>query len=272
VGGKYVCRKTTTERKSANHQVTAPFVKPDCIETDLPFDLNSALPVPIDHPLIRTSDTALSDALFEPPPASEKEPTTHAIKAGDGNEENGFATAASATKELALAVEVLIDNDCPETHEDEDLTTVALADKGKGVDPQEYDSALYDPNSMVVPAGTTSTGGSGSIELVDVHREKGNNVDPVERRNGMAKYEPGPSQIDIHDHGAVSFQEQGIPFQSFDPTLPRLSWHPKISPYRLMVLSTPLATGTAKAVLGQMGSDTTPVTLEWISGLIIFLV
>ena len=300
---------------------------PDCIETDLPIDPNSALPVnPVrnDHASIRTSDTTLpSGELCEPPPASEKEPTIHAFQVGDGDEENGFVTATSVTKEPALAVEFLVDSDCLETHEDGDLTAVVLADKGKGVDPREYggeflmDSdyfeehedgdhttvvladkgkgvdprecggALYD---LIVPADTTSTGGSHSIKLVGVHRDKGKNVDPAERAwnlNGMAKHEPGPSWIDFYDHGAMSFQKQCIPHQSFkptktidldddgppyDPTLPRLSWYPKISPYRFMVFLVPLVICTVKAVLSQKGSATTPITLEWIYGVVIFLV
>jgi hypothetical protein len=275
--------KQPTKRKSANHQVTTPAVKPDCVEINLPFDLNSALPVRIDHPSIRTS-TLLSDKLFEPPPASEKEPTTHAIQVGDGDEENGFVTCTSATKEPAFTVEISMDSDCLETYEDGDLDTVALADKGKGVDPREYGGALYDPNSLIVLADTTSTGGSESIELVGVHRDKGNNVDPEERGNEMAKHEPGPSRIDFHDHGVMSFPKQSIPLQSFepanttdlddglpyDPTLPRPSWHPKISPYRFIVFSIPLAIGTVKAVLSYKGV-TTPITLEWASGGVIFL-
>jgi hypothetical protein len=189
----------------------------------------------------------------------EKEPTTHAIQVGDGDEENGFVTATSAIKE---------------------------PDKGKGIDPQEYGGALYDPNSMIIPGSTTSTGGSDSIELVGVHRNKGKNFDPLERGNGMANYEPGPSRIDFHHHGEMCSQKQGIPLQSFERTRttdlndgppydsipPRLSWHPKISPYRFLVFSIPLAIGTVKAVLGQKGSVTTPITLEWISGVVIFLV
>jgi len=359
VGGKYVSRTTTDRKKLANHQVTIPSVKPDWIEKNLPFDLESALPAQIDHPSIHASDTALpSDELFQPPrpPASEKEPATHAIQIGDGDsKENGFVTATSATKEHLLAVETLMDSDYLEIHEDGDLSTVVLVDKGKGVDPREYGSALndpssmivlagttstaglnsiefvgvpwnkgknvdpkergngmakytepgpsrivdprehggalYDPNSMIVLAGTTSTGGptvggSNSIELVGVHRNKGKNINPEERGNGIVKYyEPGPSRIDFHSHGAMSFQEQGIPLESeptnttdpndglhYVPTLPRLSWHPKISPYRFMVFSIPLALGTVKAVLSQTGSVTTPVTLEWISGVVVSLV
>jgi hypothetical protein len=319
--------KQQTERKSPNHQVTTPSVKPDCIETHLPIDPNSALPVnPVrsDHTSTRTSDTTLpSGELCEPPPASEKEPTIHAIQVGDGDEENGFMTATSVTKEPTLAVDFLVDSDRLEAHEDGDPTAVVLADKGKGVDPREYggeflmDSdyfeehedgdhttvvladkgksvdpreyggALYD---LIIPAGTTSTGGSHSIKLVGVHRDKGKNVDPAERAwnlNGMAKCEPGPSWIDFYDHGAMSFQKQGIPLQSskstkmtdlnddglpYSPTLPRLSWHPKISPYRFMVFLTPLSIGTVKAGLSLKGSATTPITLEWISGIVIFLV
>jgi hypothetical protein len=184
--------------------------------------------------------TLPSDKLFEPPPASEKEPRTHAIQVGDGDEENCFVTAISATKEPVLAVEILMDSDCLE---DGDPTTVVFADKGKGVDPQEYGAALYDRNTMIFPAGTTSTGGSYSIELVGVYRDKGKNVDPEERWNGMAKYyEPGPSRIDFDDHLLAQFFPDKVSLlQSFelkrttdfsdglhyDPAFPRLSWHPQ---------------------------------------------
>jgi len=119
-----------------------PAVKPDCIATNLPFDVNSAPPGRIDHPSMRTTGTALpSDELFEPPPAPENERTTHVTQVGDGDDENTFVTATSATKEPALGVEVLMDSDCLETHEDGDFSTVVLVDKGKGVDPREYGGA-----------------------------------------------------------------------------------------------------------------------------------
>ena len=94
-------------------------------------------------------------------------------------------TATSATKEPALAVENLMDSDLLKAQEpDEDLSTIVFADKGKCVDPREYGGAFYHPKSMIVPAGTTSTRGSDSIELV-VRRDKGKNVDPEERGGGM---------------------------------------------------------------------------------------
>jgi hypothetical protein len=181
--------KQQTDKKSSNHQVTMPSVKADCVQTNLPLDLNSALPVQIDHPLIHSSDTALPlDELFEPP--------THAIQVSSGDEENGI--------------------------------------------PQEYGGGLYDPNSRIFLGGTTSTGGSDSIEP------------PLSFER--------TSTTDLND---------GLPY---DPTLPRLLWHPKISPYRFMVLSIPLAIGTVKAVFSHEGSLTTPITLEWISGVMIILV
>ena len=243
--------------------------------------------MPTDYPSMHSSGTALpSDELFEAPPALEKEPTTHTTQVGDGDKENNFVTATSATKEPALAVEVLMDSDYFETHEDGDLSTVVLVDKGKDVDLQEYGGAPYNPlKAMMVPASTTSTGGSDFTELVGIHRDNRKSVDPEER--GMAKYKLGPSQLNFHYHGEMSFQKQGIPIGSkFEPTkttnlnhdglrynlvLSRPRWHPKISPYRFIVFSIPLSIGTVKAILSLKGSVTAPITLEWISGIVIFL-
>ena len=153
--------KPQTERKSVNREATMPPVKPDRIEAILPFDVNSVLPVQIDHPSICTSDTALpTDEPFELPPVSEKEPTTDATKVGDGDKENNFLTVTTATEEPPPAVEILIDSDFVATNEDGDLATVALADKGKGVDPRGYGSSPCDPKLMVIPADASSIVGS----------------------------------------------------------------------------------------------------------------
>jgi len=246
--------KQQIERESANHQVAPPSVKTDCMKTNLPFDPTSALPVRFDHPSISTGDTGLPlDELFEPPPPSET------FQVGNGDEENGFVTATSATKEPVFAVEILTDSDCLETHEECDLTTVVLANKGKGINPREYGGALYDPNSMIVPAGTTSTGGSDSIELIGVHQDKGMSFQELQ----------GIPRQSFKRTRTTDLNDEGLPY---DPTLPRPSWHPKISPYRFIVFSIPLAIGTVKAVISQKGSATTPITLEWISGVVIFLV
>ncbi|KDR79350.1 hypothetical protein GALMADRAFT_137197 [Galerina marginata CBS 339.88] len=59
-----------------------------------------------------------------------------------------------------------------------------------------------------------------------------------------------------------------------DPTPGRQSrpWHPKITPYRLAFISTTLVLGTTKAVLTQQGRTIAPITLEWISGVLLALV
>ncbi|KDR71325.1 hypothetical protein GALMADRAFT_144014 [Galerina marginata CBS 339.88] len=53
-------------------------------------------------------------------------------------------------------------------------------------------------------------------------------------------------------------------------------WHPKVTPYRLMVLSTTIGLGTAKAISAQKGSaQYVSTTFEWIGGtffLILFVV
>ena len=225
-------------------------VKPICIGTNRPFDLNSVLPVRTDYSSIRTQNSAVpSDELCAPPSTSETEPTTHANQVGD-SDENGFMAATSATKEPALAIVISMDSDYFETNEDGDISTVALAYMGKGVDRQEHGSATCDPKSMIVPVEATSTGGSEFIELAGVYQDQGKNVHPEESGDLQSFFE-------------VTGVNQGFPSQR--------RWHPKISLYRLIVFSIPLGIGTVKAVVSQKGSVTTPITLEWISGVIVFL-
>ncbi|KAF8972518.1 hypothetical protein BDZ97DRAFT_1781409 [Flammula alnicola] len=55
------------------------------------------------------------------------------------------------------------------------------------------------------------------------------------------------------------------------PTTPP-QWHPRLTPYRLMILLTTICIGTAKAVATQRGSMDVPITLDWVSGVVVFLV
>ncbi|KDR67031.1 hypothetical protein GALMADRAFT_283687 [Galerina marginata CBS 339.88] len=50
-----------------------------------------------------------------------------------------------------------------------------------------------------------------------------------------------------------------------------LRWHPKITPYRLVILTTTIGLGTAKSVVTQRGSPLLPVTLEWFTATVLFL-
>ncbi|KDR82207.1 hypothetical protein GALMADRAFT_152949 [Galerina marginata CBS 339.88] len=51
----------------------------------------------------------------------------------------------------------------------------------------------------------------------------------------------------------------------------RGSWYPKITPFRLLNILIPISTATAKAVTSFRGNSTVPETLEWISGVVVFL-
>jgi len=56
------------------------------------------------------------------------------------------------------------------------------------------------------------------------------------------------------------------------PTSPRrMRWHPKITPYRLVVILLPITFATLKAVISQTGNKTVPITLEWVFGIVVFL-
>ena len=49
-------------------------------------------------------------------------------------------------------------------------------------------------------------------------------------------------------------------------------WFPRITPCRLFNLLIPAIINTAKAVVTAQGAQTLPITLEWISGIVVFLV
>ncbi|KAH9481040.1 hypothetical protein JR316_0005559 [Psilocybe cubensis] len=49
-------------------------------------------------------------------------------------------------------------------------------------------------------------------------------------------------------------------------------WHPKMTPYRLVVLLTTIGLGTAKAIMAHCGNSIVSTTLEWISGVLLFLI
>jgi hypothetical protein len=59
------------------------------------------------------------------------------------------------------------------------------------------------------------------------------------------------------------------PGDSPEVNIPR--WHPKISVSRLFVLVSTLGLGTAKAVMAYRGDTIAPVTIEWITTIVLFL-
>lgn len=216
--------------------------------------------------------------------------TTHDCATGEVDEEHLIDTTVD--EEPVIAVEISMDADPLESHKDRDISesVVMFKDKGKYVDPREYGGAMCNPTSMMV---STSTNSPGVSELVDVHLNKGKDDGPRRRWNRVAEYESGPSRIDFPNYydsesnvvhtvhmqmlplrssnpeEIIDFTSRGPPCE---PTHPRLRWHPKVSPYRLIVFSIPAGIGTAKAILSQKGNVTAPITLEWISGVVVFLV
>jgi len=165
-----------------------------------------------------------------------------------------------------------------------------LRDKGRRVDPREYGGAIRNANSIIVSTATNSTGLSDVIKLVDIHLDKEKNIDPRERGHGMAKYEPGPARIDFQGYSCEDNSESGAfrklrmqPLQSLEPdftsprrpcgpTLQQPRWHPKISPYCLILLLTPVSFGTAKAIISQKGGISISITIGWVFGLVVILV
>ena len=49
-------------------------------------------------------------------------------------------------------------------------------------------------------------------------------------------------------------------------------WHPKITAYRLLVISTTISLGSAKAIATLFGKSYASTTIEWIGGVVVFTV
>ncbi|KDR65670.1 hypothetical protein GALMADRAFT_162416 [Galerina marginata CBS 339.88] len=94
------------------------------------------------------------------------------------------------------------------------------------------------------------------------------NVAPVLIRDAPSAVEMAILVNDIHT-GPV--QGHTPPTRINTVYEPQIPWHPKITPYRLSNLLIPLFVGTAKAVASLRGSSTAPIALEWISGVVVFL-
>jgi hypothetical protein len=60
-----------------------------------------------------------------------------------------------------------------------------------------------------------------------------------------------------------------FPGEGSEVNIPR--WHPRITISRLFVLVSTLGLGTAKAVMSYRGDTIAPVTIEWITTIVLFL-
>jgi hypothetical protein len=50
----------------------------------------------------------------------------------------------------------------------------------------------------------------------------------------------------------------------------RDNWHPKLTPDRLLIITTAVGFGVLKAILTYTGNTVGSITVEWISGVLIF--
>jgi hypothetical protein len=55
------------------------------------------------------------------------------------------------------------------------------------------------------------------------------------------------------------------------PTSPASTWHPKLTGYRLIVIALTVGFGLSKAILCYKGKSIAPITLEWVFGVVIYL-
>lgn len=53
--------------------------------------------------------------------------------------------------------------------------------------------------------------------------------------------------------------------------LVRRSWHQSLTGYRLLVIALTAIFGLSKAVLSYRGQSTVPTTLDWMYGVVVFL-
>ena len=49
------------------------------------------------------------------------------------------------------------------------------------------------------------------------------------------------------------------------------SWHPKITPYRLLVLTTTIGLGSAKAIATFRNKSYVSTTIEWVAEIVVFI-
>lgn len=86
---------------------------------------------------------------------------------------------------------------------------------------------------------------------------------PEDLSLSKAEYPPQPIAINI----AGKLRDSVL-----SPWVEDHLWFPRITPYRLFNLLIPAILNTAKAVVTAQGAQTLPITLEWISGIVVFLV
>ncbi|KAF8956145.1 hypothetical protein BDZ97DRAFT_202382 [Flammula alnicola] len=101
---------------------------------------------------------------------------------------------------------------------------------------------------------------------------KGKTTDPHQKGSSYlfqddskANYRNSQRRYTLNDQNTYPPDEPPLPVSA---TL----WFPKITPFRLINLVVPAVLGTSKAIASQRGGTALPITLEWISGIVVFLI
>ncbi|KDR72290.1 hypothetical protein GALMADRAFT_213312 [Galerina marginata CBS 339.88] len=95
------------------------------------------------------------------------------------------------------------------------------------------------------------------------------NITPAEARDEVA---PDVLEMEILNTAAHEAENEGLPASTDAASEFPTSWHPKLTPFRLLNVLIPVSIASAKTITSLRGDSTAPITLEWISGIVVFLV
>jgi len=63
-----------------------------------------------------------------------------------------------------------------------------------------------------------------------------------------------------------------FPYEPFESSLVSQLWHPKLTLYRILILSTTIGLGIVKAYATSQGLISASTTIEWVAGVALFSV
>ena len=82
-------------------------------------------------------------------------------------------------------------------------------------------------------------------------------------------YAPSGSTIELIDFANTLLSSSPSP--RISPTESNLSWHPKLTVYRLLVILSTVGLAIAKSATSYLDLTSASITLEWILGVVVFL-
>ncbi len=153
--------------------------------------------------------------------------------------------------------------------------------KGKNVDPSERPNRMT-PAGLVTPVNIRH---SSPVQAIAGPSRIHSSVDMIDPSNttlieSHTAFSSVTSQSENYSLAKPEYPPQPITTNTsgkfehpiLSPCVENHLWFPRITPYRLFNLLIPAIINTAKAVVTAHGAQTLPITLEWISGIVVFLV